>query len=165
MVFFCVFTENYGICGLTGSHNYPMTWASLFPFSYKKTETQMHLRNLVLEEGQQDTSSISAFLFPALKVDSPSGLPFHSLWAGWAGAFQSQPMPSCWEKGTSLCSPCYTSTIFSVTLNHKRLSPVSGLRWDMYVCLLRDTSCSHSELDPDNGWKGHRREELGQVGC
>lgn len=42
-------------------------------------------------------------------------------------------MPSCWEKDPSLCSPCYTSTVFSVTLNHKKLSPVSGLRWEMGV--------------------------------
>lgn len=50
-----------------------------------------------------------------------------------------------------MCSLCYPVTIFSVTLNHKRLFPTSGLRWEMSVYWLRGMSCSQGELVLDIG--------------
>ena len=118
----------------------------------------------MLEEGEEDMASL--FLLPvscSKRWTVSLGSRFHSLQA-WRG--YSEPADAILLRGeTSLCSLCYPSKIFSVTVNHKRLSPASGCRWEMSVCLLRGTSYSQGELDPDNGGKGHLRDELGRVGC
>lgn len=60
--------------------------------------------------------------------------------------------------------PHCVALVFSVTPNHKRLSLASGLRWEIDVHLLSDTSCFQSELGPDNGYKGYTRVEFRQIG-